>query len=170
MKCNLALMFLLLHPIPPAFGHQLPSVIKPGAAIKLQKNDVVRMFKTGGHTVEGNYRALIAVRTDGTVIVKTNKWTRELRLDAEQKKDLKDELKRIDYKKLTASINTSGIGPSAADGIDLYISYRKDGKVYKWDNVRYRLPGAILLFDMLDEFQRLATPKDPKPESTPKPQ
>lgn len=126
----------------------------PNEASRLRPNELVRLFKRGGLTIDGPYAELVVVRSDGTAIVKTPRSTRTWKLDSTSLKRLKDAVRGLDRKMMEATPNTTGLPPSASDRTDLFLAVRQDKKVYRWTNLKFERPLDAPLLDLLDEIHR----------------
>lgn len=131
---------LLIFPVIAAGAHgQLRQTLDPQKATVLQKGEIIRCYKIGGLTPQGQYQVLIAATSkaiylkthtrSNTVLVTEGIWDAALSaLRATNEDDLFSRPR--EYK----------VPHSASDGTDIYVSFRKGGKVIRWDNVRFDPP------------------------------
>ena len=119
--------------------HQALQSLDPVRATNLRKGEIVRCFKRGGLTPNGQYHVLIAI-TGKAIYVKTHARSDTLRVTEGKWDAILNALRTTDEEDLFSRKRQYAVPHSASDGTDIYISFRKGGKLIRWDNVRFDPP------------------------------
>lgn len=158
------LLPLALLPLACISWNQLQDTLPPKAVVHVCPGERIRMVRVSQITTPSGkkpYRAVLVVRQDDTVAVKTTRHQGEFRLSAEQKNDLRDALDVIrDYRKHMFHRLPRRVHPSDDGGIDFYIEIQDGKHSLRWSNTQYERPPAVpSLFDVLEVYQYLLSPK-----------
>ena len=149
---------LLLMPVLLTHGpSQLRQTLDPSKATALQRGEIIRCYKRGGLTPHGQYQVLIAV-TPKSIFLKTQTWSNSVRVTEGIWDAALSALRATNEDALFSRPREYKVPHSAADGTDIYITFRKGGKVVKWDTVRFDPPDrgfGLLTFLENIEFGRV---------------
>ena len=143
---------------------QLADTTPPEQAVRVCPGERIRMVRISQlKTPSGKqpYRAVLVVRKDDTVAVRTSRHQGEFKLNATQKTDLVEALASLmDYRKHLFHRRQRPVHPSDHDGIDFYIEVQDGKSTLRWTNTVYEQPPAPPpLFDVLEVYQYLLKPK-----------
>lgn len=128
----------------------------PGERIRM-----VRVSQNRSERGSQTYRAVLVVRQDDTVEVKTTRHQGQLKLNPAQKLDLEEALASfLTFRKKLLRRRPQPMFPSREGGIDFYIDVRSGNGSLRWTNTLYEQPDSIPpLFDVLEVYQYLLRPK-----------
>lgn len=128
----------------------------PGERIRMVR---VSQIQTGSSTT--TYRAVLVVRQDDTVEVKTSRHQGQFKLNPAQKQDLEEALASLPFmRKKLLHRRPRPLFPSRHGGIDFYIDVHSGKYSLRWTNTLYEQPDVIPpLFDVLEVYQYLLRPK-----------
>ena len=137
---------------------QIPQSLDPAQATMLRKGEIVRCFKRGGRTRNGLYQVLIAI-TGKAIYIKTHMRSDTVRVTEGKWDAILNALRTTDEEDLFSRKRQYAVLHSASDGTDIYISFRKGGKLFRWDNVRFDPPEkGFRLLDLLDNIEHGRAP------------
>ena len=133
---------------------QLPNG-EPKDIARLRLGELARVYRYGGLTTMGPYYRLVVVTKSGKVFVKDSDGNRASQLGASQLRSLAATIQATDWRGAKASPRTESYGPSAYDGIDIYLSVRHRG-IQSWNNIQWHGPRSFPLLDELERIGRAA--------------
>lgn len=137
---------------------QIPQTLDSTQATSLRKGEIIRCFKRGGLTPKGQYQVLIAV-TGKAIYIKTHARSDTVRVTEGKWDAILNALRATDEVDLFSRKRQYAVPHSASDGTDIYISFRKAGKLFSWDNVRFDPPEeGFRLLDLLDNIEHGRAP------------
>lgn len=134
-----------------AVSQEMPSG-KPEDLARLQADEVARMYRRGGLTRRGPFWSLIVVKKNGKVFVKGVDGSFSTRLSQSKVNDLKVSIRKTPWREIIAQ-KRSGLPHSAADGTDIYVSYRQEKVIRAWSNAAYDYPGSIPVVEALQQIE-----------------
>ncbi|HEY0866107.1 MAG TPA: hypothetical protein VGE01_01940 [Fimbriimonas sp.] len=136
---------------------QLPIDRDPIEASTLRPGELARLYRYGGRTRTGLFRSLVVVRADGTAVVKTAEAGTALRLAPALRSEVVRALASVDLQDLTKR-KPRAEAPSTYDGIDVYLSFRRNGRIVRWSNVTHEgvsdMPVLVTLEKVAALFER----------------
>lgn len=133
---------------------QLPAG-EPNDIARLRPGELARVYRYGGLSTKGPFFRLVVVTRDGKVFAKDVDGNRTSRLDERQLAALSAMINSTDWKKAKASPRTEDYGPSAYDGIDIYLSAWAC-PIQTWNNIQWHGPASFPLLDELERIGRAA--------------
>jgi len=132
---------------------QITQTLDPAQATALQKGEIIRCFKRGGLTPKGQHQVLIAV-TGKAIYIKTHERSDTVRVTEGKWDAILSALRATDEEDLFSRKRQYAVLHSASDGTDIYISFKKGGKLFLWDNVRFDPPQkGFRLLNLLDNIE-----------------
>ena len=137
---------------------QMPQTLNLTQATTLRKGEFIRCYKLGGLTPKGQYQVLIAV-TGKAIYIKTHTRSDTVRVTEGKWDSILNALRTTDEEDLFSRKRRYATSHSASDGTDIFISFRKGGKLFRWDNLRFEPPekGSCLL-ELLDNIEHGRAP------------
>ena len=140
-----------------SFG-QLSKTIVAENAMVLRKGEMIRCYKRGGLTPKGQYQVLIAI-TGKAIYIKTHERADTSPLTEGLWDAILNTLRTTNEEDLFSRKRQYAVPHSASDGTDIYISFRKGGKLFHWDNVRFDPPEkGFRLLGLLDNIEHGRAP------------
>jgi hypothetical protein len=134
-------------------GPQLQQTLDPKKVTLLQKGEVVRCYKRGGLTRQGQYQVLMAI-TGKAIFFKSQSRSNTLRMTEGVWDAVLSALRATNEGDLFSRPREYKVPHSASDGTDIYVSFRKGGKTVRWDNVRFDPPEkGIRLLTLLENIE-----------------
>jgi hypothetical protein len=132
---------------------QITQTLDPAHATTLRKGEVIRCYKLGGLTPKGQYQVLTAV-TAKAIYIKTHMRSDTVRVTEGKWDAVLSALRATDEKDLFSRKRQYAVLHGASDGTDIYISFKKGGKLFHWDNVRFDPPEkGFRLLNLLDNIE-----------------
>ncbi|MBV6457671.1 MAG: hypothetical protein HONBIEJF_00788 [Fimbriimonadaceae bacterium] len=128
---------------------------QPTEVSRLRPGELLRVFRRGGHTPQGLYQGLVVVYWDGKAIVKRMTSATTIQLSDAEMAQVRRALRSYDAT-LMDRLPKATYPPSAADGLDIYLSVRKNGKVHRWTNVEHQMPERSDLLELVGDFETSA--------------
>jgi hypothetical protein len=139
------------------FGQLSKTIVAENATV-LRNGEIIRCYKRGGLTPKGQYQVLIAI-TGKAIYIKTHERADTVRVTEGIWDAILSALRTIDEEDLFSRKRPYTVPHSASDGTDIYISFRKGGKLFHWDNVRFDPPEkGFRLLQFLDNIEHGRAP------------
>jgi len=141
----------------------LPSDLTPTQAMQLQPAELLRLYKRSKRDPQAPYRALLIVRRDGRVTLRSLKHAARFELSAAQRSDLDDAIQGFDLRAFRKTPRKSPRPPSEEGDVDYFLSFRRGAGLVRWSNTQFDFPRPDPIFDCLEVYEYLARPPDPAP-------
>lgn len=140
-----------------SLGQFRPALV-PNQWAALQKGEIFRCYKLGGLTPKGQYRVLI-VATGKAIYIKTHERSDTIRVTEGIWDAILSALRTTDEEDIFSRKRQYAVPHSASDGTDIYIAFRKGGKLFHWDNVRFDPPEkGFRLLHLIDNIEHSRAP------------
>lgn len=141
----------------------LSADFSPTQAMKLQPGELLRMYKRSKRDPSAPYRALLIVRKDNSVTLRSLKHATRVELTAAQRSDLDEAITGFDLRAFRKTPRSDRVPPSEAGDVDYFLIFRRANRLVQWSNTQFDFPRPDPIFDCLEVYEYLARPPDPAP-------
>ena len=138
----------------------LPAGFSPTQAMQLQSDESLRMFKRSQRDPSAPYRALLIVRKDNSVTLRSLRHAARFTLNEAQRTDLDEAIAGFDLRAFRKTPRANRKPPSEQGDVDYFVVFRRRGSIVRWSNTQFDFPRPDPIFDCLEVYEYLARPPD----------
>lgn len=139
----------------------LPADFSPAQAMTLQPDELLRMYKRSQRDPSAPYRALLIVRKDNSVRLRSRVHAARFELSDSQRSDLDEAIRGFDLRTFRKTPRRDRRPPSETGDVDYFLIFRRGRSLVRWSSTQFDFPRPDPIFDCLEVYEYLARPPDP---------